>query len=556
MKQNKRMPVGVDDFKDLRGRYYFVDKTRFIQELIDGHSKVTLITRPRRFGKTLTMSMLYYFFANENAEENRKLFEGCAIAEAGEKYMAEQGTRPVIFLTLKDVKATSYASMVELMANILREMYRSFVFLLDSDSLIEEEKKEFRQILGKEASEADMQSAIKVLSQHLQRHYRRQALLLIDEYDAPIQAAWEYGYYDKAIIFFRNLLGAALKTNPALDFAVLTGVLRVSKESIFSALNNLDVSSVIGGSYADMLGFTPEEVARIATDWGKPEKLGEIREWYDGYNFSGHEIYNPWSVVNYFQSGCKAKAYWVNTSGNSILKTMLLRVDEKRRSDLMGLMRGRTVLSALHEGLIYEDIYKNKDALYTMLLTTGYLKCVGQKNEYGREWSELSLPNREIRSLFDREIIMNLSGGTGESNVFQMLDAMLCGNKEDFADTLRFILQENVSIHDAAYPETFYHGMMLGFSLLLDGRYEIESNKESGYGRFDLAFIPKDKDQAGVILEFKKAQNEDALETRAEEALKQIEEKAYAASLNKRGVKNIWKYGIAFCGKRLEMARG
>ena len=219
-------------------------------------------------------------------------------------------------------------------------------------------------------------------------------------------------------------------------------------------------------------------------------------------------------------------------------------------------MRGRTVLSALHEGLIYEDIYKNKDALYTMLLTTGYLKCVGQKNEYGREWSELSLPNREIRSLFDREIIMNLSGGTGESNVFQMLDAMLCGNKEDFADTLRFILQENVSIHDAAYPETFYHGMMLGFSLLLDGRYEIESNKESGYGRFDLAFIPKDKDQAGVILEFKKAQNEDALETRAEEALKQIEEKAYAASLNKRGVKNIWKYGIAFCGKRLEMARG
>ena len=332
MRQNKRMPVGVDDFKDLRGRYYFVDKTRFIQELIDGHSKVTLITRPRRFGKTLTMSMLYYFFANENAEENRKLFEGCAIAEAGEKYMAEQGTRPVIFLTLKDVKATSYASMVELMANILREMYRSFVFLLDSDSLIEEEKKEFRQILGKEASEADMQSAIKVLSQHLQRHYRRQALLLIDEYDAPIQAAWEYGYYDKAIIFFRNLLGAALKTNPTLDFAVLTGILRISKESIFSALNNLDVSSVLGGSYADMLGFTPEEVARIATDWGKPEKLGEIREWYDGYNFSGHEIYNPWSVVNYFQSGCKAKAYWVNTSGNSILKTMLLRVDEKRRS--------------------------------------------------------------------------------------------------------------------------------------------------------------------------------------------------------------------------------
>ncbi len=468
--------------------------------------------------------------------------------------MAEQGTRPVVFFSLKDVKAASYASMIELIANALREIYRSFLFLLDSDSLIEEEKETFRQILGKKASEADMQSAIKVLSQHLQRHYHRKVLLLIDEYDAPIQFAWEHGYYDKAIVFFRNFLSAALKTNPALDFAVLTGVLRISKESIFSALNNLYVSSMVSGAYPDVLGFTAAEVSQIAKDLGVPEKMDEIREWYDGYNLSGHEIFNPWSVIKYFQNSCKPGAYWVNTSGNSILKTMLSRVDEKRRNDLIGLMQGKTVRSVLNEGLIYDDIYKNKDALYTLLLTTGYLKCVGQETEYGREWSELAIPNKEIRSLFDHEIIMNLSGYTGESTVFQMLDAMLCGNKDDFADTLRLILRENVSVHDAAYPETFYHGMMLGFSLLLDGRYEIESNKESGYGRFDLAFIPKDKDKAGVILEFKKAQTESELETKSQEALEQIEGKAYDAALTKRGMKTVWKYGIAFCGKKLALA--
>ena len=554
MKQNKLMPVGVDDFKDLRERYYFVDKTRFIRELIDGHSKVTLITRPRRFGKTLTMSMLYYFFTNENAGENRKLFEDCTIAKAGEMYMAEQGSRPVVFFSLKDVKATNYASMMEIVADTLREIYRSFLFLLDSDSLIEEEKETFRQILRKKAAESDMQSAIKVLTQHLERHYHRKPLLLIDEYDAPIQSAWEYGYYEKAIVFFRNFLSAALKTNSALEFAVLTGVLRISKESIFSALNNLDVSSVVNGTYADVMGFTNREVEIMAADLGHTDKIEELRDWYDGYTFSGQEIYNPWSVIRYFSEGCKPGAYWANTSGNSILKTMLLRVDEKRRNDLIRLMQGKTVHTVLDEGLIYDDIYKNKDALYTLLLTTGYLKCVGQKTEYGREWSELSIPNQEIRSLFDREIIGNLSGGTGESTVFQMLDAMLCGNKDDFADTLRLILRENVGIHDAAYPETFYHGMMLGFSLLLDGRYEIESNKESGYGRFDLAFIPKDSSKAGVILEFKKAQTESDLETKSREALEQIEEKAYDASLTKRGIKNVWKYGIAFCGKKLELA--
>ena len=556
MQQNKRMPVGVDDFKKLREEYYFVDKTKFIRELIDGHSDVTLITRPRRFGKTLTMSMLYYFFANENAEENRKLFDGCAIAEAGEKYMSEQGKRPVVFLTLKDVKMDTWEGCQRKLGLTIAALYNRFGILENSDKLSGYQKRIFAEVLGREASAEILEDTLQHLSGCLEAHYGQKPILLIDEYDAPIQSAWEHGYYEKAIGFFRNFFGAALKTNPSLEFAVLTGVLRISKESIFSALNNLDVSSVVSGSYADVLGFTAAEVAGIANDLGVPEKVDELCEWYDGYNFSGHEIYNPWSVVRYFQNACKAEPYWVNTSGNSILKTMLLRVDEERQTDLWNLWQGKTVLSMLDEGIIYDDIYENKDALYTMLLTTGYLKCVGQKTEYSMEWNELAIPNKEIHSLFHREIIRNLSGYTGESNVFQMLDAMVRGNKDRFADSLRHILLKNVSVHDAAYPESFYHGMMLGFSLLLEGRYEIESNKESGYGRFDLAFMPKDKDKAGVVLEFKKAQNEDALEAKAKEALKQIEEKEYMTALAKHGLQQVWKYGVAFCGKKLALVRG
>ena len=556
MKQHKRMPVGVDDFKKLREGYYFVDKTRFIQELIDGHSDVTLITRPRRFGKTLTMSMLYYFFTNENAEENRKLFDGCAIAEAGEAYMEEQGSRPVIFLTLKDVKADTWDSLILNLKSVLQTLYLEFRGLLACEALDEAERNFFSRIKDMEAAPEQMQFAISNLLRYLCLCYGRKPILLIDEYDAPIQSAWESGYYDKAIGFFRNFLSAALKSNPALDFAVLTGVLRISKESIFSALNNLKVSSVVRGDYADIMGFTGQEVGKMAAELGYADKTDEIKEWYDGYNLSGQEIYNPWSVINYFDEGGKPGTYWVNTSGNIILKSMLERVDEERQSDLWGLVQGKTVRSMLNEGLLYDDIYENKDALYTMLLTTGYLKCVGQQVEYGQEWNELSIPNKEIQSLFHQEIIRNLSGATGESTVFRMLDAMVRGNKERFANILQKILRENVSIHDAAYPETFYHGMMLGLSLLMEGRYEIESNRESGYGRFDIALIPRDNDKAGIIMEFKKARSEDALDARAEEALKQIEAKEYMTALDERGIKEVWKYGIAFHGKKVSLVRG
>ena len=550
------MPVGVEDFKDLRERYYFVDKTKFIQELIDGHSKVTLITRPRRFGKTLTMSMLYYFFTNENAEENRKLFDDCAIAEAGDTYMAEQGTRPVVFFSLKDVKAANYSSMMDLIAGTLREVYRSFLFLLDSDSLIEEEKETFRQTLGKKASEADMQSAIKALSQHLQRHYHRQVLLLIDEYDAPIQAAWQYGYYEEAIVFFRNFLSSALKTNSALDFAVLTGVMRISKESIFSALNNLEVSSVLQGDYADSMGFTQDEIQKLAEDIGYSDKLTELREWYDGYNFSGKEIYNPWSVISYFRYGCQPAPYWVNTSGNTILTEMLSHTYEEQAEELSSLLHMETLDTPIRDAVVYDDIHRDRAALYTMLLTTGYLTRVPGVLDQTIGYCTVSIPNREVQTVYASEVLNKLNPANPLLGV-RFLKKLLTGQADAFAKELSTCLENIASYYDTMNRESFYHGFLMGMlALLTPGQYVVKSNRESGFGRFDLAIFPKHSGQTGVVMEIKVAQTEENLPQEANAALQQIEEMDYLAEFRAQGIENVWKYGIAFYGKKLAMVGG
>lgn len=555
MNQNKRMPVGIDDFKELREQYYFVDKTKFIQELIDGHSKVTLITRPRRFGKTLAMSMLYYFFTNENAERNKSLFADTAISKAGEQYMAEQGTRPVVFFSLKDVKAASFSSMMELMADALREIYRPFVFLLDSDSLIEEEKATFRQILGKKASHADMQSAVKVLSQHLHRHYHRQTLLLIDEYDAPIQAAWQYGYYEEAISFFRNFLSAALKTNPSLDFAILTGVMRISKESIFSALNNLKVSSVVSGTYADTMGFTPQEIERMASDLGHVDKLDEIREWYDGYNFSGQEVYNPWSVIRYFDEGCLPAPYWVNTSGNTILTEMLSESYDDQAEELSSLLHMGTLDTPIRDAATYDDIHRDRAALYTMLLTTGYLKKVPSVLDQTTGYCSVAIPNQEVRTVYASEILSKLNPRSPLVGV-RFLKNLLTGQAEAFAKDLSACLENIASYYDTMNRESFYHGFLMGMlALVTPGQYVVKSNRESGFGRFDLAIFPKRPDQTGVIMEIKIAQSESDLQKEANAALRQIDDMDYLAEFRAQGVENVWKYGIAFSGKKLYLLR-
>ena len=549
------MPVGIEDFKDLvTGNYYFIDKTRFIRELIDTQGKVTLITRPRRFGKTLSLSMLQYFFTLENAEENRQLFAGLDIERAGEKYMSQQGTRPVVFLTLKEVRARAFANMTVLMAEFLRRLYGQYAYLGQSDALSSEDRQYFSDILKSACGMEKMKFALSNLMAALEKHHQKKPVLLLDEYDAPILSAWENGYYRECIDFMRGFLGSALKTNPALGFAVLTGITRISKESIFSGLNNLKVCSVLSNHYNDIFGFTQDEAARLLAECGAADKVAELARWYDGYLFGSAEIYNPWSVIQYLDNGCEFRPYWLNTSGNSILKDLLTKVDRRRQKELEGLLHGIGVESPVMEEVVYSDLTDSRDALFMMLMTAGYLKPVKTwKDEDCAEWALLQIPNLEVRMAYRKEILGHIVPSQGESLLRDMLRAMTTGDTEEFSECLSCILRDFVSYHDTAQPESFYHGLMLGFSVLLDGKYQVKSNRESGYGRFDLAFFPLRPGTPGVILELKAAGSEEELEERAKEALQQIAEKEYCAELSRQGASDIWRYGIAFHGKKVCM---
>ncbi|WP_405758567.1 AAA family ATPase [Anaerovibrio slackiae] len=548
------MPVGVDNFREMVSRdYYFVDKTNFIRELLDNKNKVTLITRPRRFGKTLAMRMLQEFFDINAA--GRDTFKGLNISRAGEKYMQHRGKYPVIFFSLKDIATGNYQDALRDLCGKISDLYAEYGFLAESPALNEREKEYFLSVYNiadhEQYGRDKWGKSLKMLTVYLWKHYGVKTILLLDEYDAPIQHAWEDGYYEDMIRFMRQFYSEVLKGNDALEFAVLTGVLRVAKESIFSGLNNLKVCSVLSEDYSDVFGFTGQEVAKMAADLQMEDKLPEIRAWYDGYSFGGSEIYNPWSVIMYFDAKCKPAPYWVNTSGNGIIKYMLDRLDGRGREDLQSLMDGNAISKQVQEGIIYEEIGSNADDLYTMLLTTGYLKCTSSQDSLLGTYMDLQIPNLEILRLFTREIAQNFTGYRGVSDITNMMDEMLKGNAVLFEEDLNRILRNSVSYHDAANGESFYHGMMLGFCVLLKDSHIVESNRESGYGRFDLALIPTDRRYYGVIMEFKRAADEGQLEEKALEALAQIEELSYIAEFQQRQIEKVWKYGIAFCGKKV-----
>ncbi len=549
----KAMPIGVEDFCELRKGYYFVDKTRFIRQLLDERSKVTLLTRPRRFGKTLTMSMLDWFFSIDKANNSRELFTGLDIERAGAPYMKACGQYPVVFLTFKDTNGLDWKAMRGLFGNYISMLFLRYTYLLEGPRVQEPLKKRFQQIVDMTADEVQLSTALVLLMEMLRQYHGRRVILLIDEYDAPIQQAWENGFYRECIAFQKQLLGSALKSNDNLEFAVLTGVLRVAKESIFSDLNNLDVCSVLSTRYEDIIGFTPDEVSKMANDLHREDRLPEIRKWYDGYRFGEAEIYNPWSVINFFRNDCFGD-YWVNTSGNGILRALLEKADAQRIESLQTLLDGGRIQVTLNERVIYEDIGRDKSALYTMLLLTGYLTTApvtaARRNRYA-----LRIPNEEIRDIYTTEILNHLAKGLDTDTFDDLFDYLLHGDRKNFAAQLQKILLGIISTYDAANKESFYHGFMLGLStLLLRSDYLVESNRESGYGRFDMAIFPKDPQKSGVILEFKAAASEADLESKANEALAQIEARHYDEEFQKRGIQNVWKYGIAFCGKKIHVA--
>ena len=552
----KPMPVGVSDFKKVRERYYFVDKSDFIRQFIDNHKDVTLFTRPRRFGKTLLMSMLEYFFSMHKKDVSASLFAGLAIETAGSHYMAERGRYPVVFMTLKNFYSSSWESMYKSMQLMMQQTYGRFAYILESEELLGYEKEYIQRILTCQAELEEYQQSLQLLLQILYKVHHEYPVLLIDEYDAPLQQAYSHGFYDQAIAFWRSWFNGSLKDNEYLKFAVLTGVQRIARESIFSGLNNLDVYTILDEKYSDAFGFTTQEVEMMAQYTGYENKLFEIKQWYDGYRFGTNEIYNPWSVLKYLDNLGKPAAYWMNTSDNKILKDLLHHSNDLQVQNLNGLLQQQPVIAVVQDGMMYEQIFHNQNALYTMLLTTGYLTVAdsldGADNRY-----LLRIPNEEIKRVYCSEILDHLLQKSNRDSFDTLFSSLISGNGEQFERQLQRILLQFVSLYDTANKESFYHGFMLGMTaLFLNSSYQVESNRESGYGRFDVALIPRDSKYAGVIMEFKVAQNTEGLNEKAQEAVQQIEDKNYIAVLEKQQVKRIWKYGIAFCGKQVKVMQG
>lgn len=551
----KRMPIGVDDFKKVVEDYYYVDKTLFIKELLDNHGDVTLITRPRRFGKTIAMSMLSYFFSISQ-KENASLFDHLAIASVDDGgYLKERNRYPVIFLTMKDVQNDTWAMLYDAFRLAISAEYNKHLYLLEGETLSDYEKLFFRKILTGEASPAEYQVSIAYLSDYLARYFHEKPIILIDEYDAPLQYAYQCGFYQEAISYFRTWYNKMLKGNASMNFAVLTGVLRVAKESIFSGLNNLEVDSALADRYSDTFGFTLEDIETICRDYHAEASLAEVKAWYDGYRFGNQDIYNPWSVINFFKNHGKAMPYWVNTSDNRIVKYMLAGTDSRRLRQLEQLLEGKTVEATLHESVIYDDIKEDRSALLTMLLTTGYLTIAGKsKDIYNRYF--LKIPNEEIKQLYHSEIMSHISQGHTSSEFDDLFSALLSGDKETFSSLLAQIIRRTVSIYDAANKECFYHGFLLGMMACFGHpNYAIRSNRESGFGRFDLAIFPKDKTRPGVVMEFKYARRKEDLSKEAAAAIRQIQDRAYTAELESEGVEKVWLYGIAFHGKEICVER-
>ena len=548
----KAMPIGMDDFATVREKgYYFVDKTEEIARILDHPAQVTLFTRPRRFGKTMMLSMMKYFLTIEHAEEHRKLFEGLAIAKDAEA-MAQQGMRPVLSLELKEWQFDTWEDMQKRIPEIMGEIFRSHRYLMDeaSDPI---DVKNFEGFLSGEKDINQCKMALAFLLRLMEAHYGKKVVLLIDEYDAPVQYAWECGYYKKAISFFRRFLSAALKTNLSLDFAILTGVLRITKETIFSGLNNLQVDSLLSTTFPTLMGFTSAEVQQMAEDLGHADKMPEIQAWYDGYRIAGHEIYNPWSVLKYFKQGCVAGAYWVNTSGNSILRNMMMHAPATFFDSLKTVLQGGSIPAWARDAVIYAEIYQHPNELYTMLLTTGYLTCTQIEYTGLGPRAQFVIPNQEILSLFRIEVLERFHAESFAIHAPELMTSFLSGDVVRVQKGLADYLEILASSFDVANKEAFYHGFVLGLTALLVPEYDVRSNHESGYGRYDIAVFPKAAEQDGAVLEFKTAETEKELEAKTEEALAQIAEKDYIAEFRARGIGAVYAYGIAFCGKHVKV---
>ena len=541
----KKLPIGLSDFKKLiEGNYYYFDKTNFIDEIIKDGSEVKLFTRPRRFGKTLNMSMLKYFFDIKEAEENRKLFKDLYIEKT--ENFKEQGQYPVIFLSLKDLKADNWESMANYLKVLISNLCLENKYLLKNlDSF---DKDLFESYINKNAKTESLKDTLKFLTRILYEKYNKKVVVLIDEYDAPLVSAYHNKYYEKAKDFFKTFYSSVLKDNVYLQMGVMTGIIRVIKAGIFSDLNNLNTYTILSDFYPNCYGLTEEEVKKSLIDYNLEYEMGDVKDWYDGYRFGKSEVYNPWSILNFLHAK-ELRAYWVDTSGNDLINDVLKIVrkdiirDLKKLFDGKGLKQNLSGTSDLSRILSEEEIWE-------LMLFSGYLTVEEKIDE---DYYILRLPNREVRRLFKRTFIEKYFGRGNK--LIDLMEALTENRIEDYEETLQDILLKSVSYNDTKKGnEAFYHGFILGMSLYLEGEYIVKSNIESGLGRYDVSIEPKNKNKRGYILEFKATDNVDKLEEISKEALKQIEEAKYSSSLKQTDTKEILHLGIAFCGKQIKVS--
>jgi hypothetical protein len=556
-----RLPIGQSDFRVLREQgYTYVDKSAFIVDVLEASAQVLLLPRPRRFGKTLNLSMMRYY-VERSAEDQSELFAGLEV-EGSTTARAHQQRYPVMFLTFKDIKESSWDACLSGLAGVLAGLYREHAYLLDSEVLQPQERDAFTAILNGTAPVTQAAAALRELSRLLALHHGERVVLLIDEYDTPLHAAYHGRYYDQAVGHLRNLLSGGLKDNPHLFKGVLTGILRVAKESIFSGLNNLAVYSILRPEFATAFGFTEPEVAELAELAGAPEANAGIREWYDGYRFGERTLYNPWSVINFLDSeDRKFRPYWIATSSNDLVREMMTTGPHGLRTELEALLSGGTVDKPIEEHIVLRDIDTKPDALWSFLLFSGYLRARELYTDaLDQQWARLDLPNREVRAALATMVKDWLSERVGgASEVQALLQALLRGNARVLEHYLSRMMKVSLSDHDTGgrEPERVIHGFIVGLLVGLQPEYEVRSNRESGLGRYDVMVLPRTAGRPGVVLELKTVEVDDGETPSAalESALRQIRERDYATELRERGASPIIELAAVFDGKRAWVAR-
>lgn len=550
------LPIGISEYRLASTQYYYIDKTMLIKEFLDERPMVSLYTRPRRFGKTLNMDMIRTFF-EKTEEDTSVLFQDKLIWGCGEEYQAYQGKYPVIFVSFKDIKFNTWDQTFEMLKAVIGNEFVRHGELETSEHCSDADREYYREVAGGKADAVALSRAFDVLSRMLCKHHGVEAIIIIDEYDIPIQQGHTHEFYDEVIDFMRNLFSGGLKDNKYLAYGFLTGILRVAKESIFSGLNNLVIHSVIDDKYSRYFGFTRDEVERMAAYYRAEDKLDELAEWYDGYRFGETEIFNPWSVINYFSIGCKPRAFWQATGSNEIISEVIAGADEDIYERLERLLQGEKFTTLIDTGVIYPQIQNNPSTIYSFLLVAGYLKAENVDiSSSGDFMGEVSLPNREIKAVYNKEILQKLDGIVSQSSAVSIQEAVYANDVPRLQKSLEKLLLQSASSFDTA-GEMFFHGLFLGICALFDDRYYLTSNRESGEGRFDIQLMPKDDSRPGILIELKaeKYLSDAQLEGLAESALKQINDRKYDTEMKTRGIKTIIKYGVAFSGRKVKIVQ-